>query len=89
MARSKGDIPVIRDCFNSMNRGLCFTGELQFGDQKQLTDVQWTYLRLFTAYRHCQVREHLAEQTEDPVRTAAGLPLGPKCCFFLDSGMYV
>ena len=60
-----------------------------FKDQKQLTEVQWTYLRLFTAYCHFDVRENLAERAEDPARAATGLPLGPNCCFFLDSGVFV
>ena len=64
-----------------------FTGKLVFKDQKQLTRFQWLYLRLFQVYCHCQVRQDLAEHANDPVRTAAGLPLGPNCCFFLDSGV--
>ena len=66
-----------------------FGGRLMFEDQKQLTEVQWTYLRLFTAYCHFDVRENLAERAEDPARAATGLPLGPNCCFFLDSGVFV
>ena len=72
-----------------MSRGTEFSGRFCFKDQQQLTGVQWTYLKVFTAYYHCEVREYLAEQTEDPVRTAAGLPLGPECCFFLDSAVFV
>ena len=65
-----------------------YTGRLLFKDHKQLTESQWKYLRLFTAYCHYDVREDLAEQAEDPVRTATGLPLGKNGCFFLDSGVY-
>ena len=67
-----------------------FTGRLGFKDQKQLTKTQFNYLRVFKAYHHHGlVHRHLAEQAEDPVRTATGLPLGPDCCFFLDSGLFV
>ena len=65
-----------------------YTGRFSFRNQKQLTDDQWTYMRLFTGYTHYQVCKEWAQQTEDPARTAAGLPLGPKCCFFLDSGVF-
>ena len=63
-----------------------YTGRLLFKNQEQLTTPQFVYLRLFSAYCHCNVREDLAEQAEDPVRIAAGLPLGVNCWFFLDSG---
>ena len=65
------------------------SGRLLFKDQKELTTLQVMYLRLFTAYSHCNVREDLAKQTEDPIRMANELPLGPSCCFFLDSGGFL
>ena len=64
-----------------------FGGRLTFKHQKELTEAQWTYLRLFTAYCHFDVRKDLAEQAEDSARAATGLSMGPKCCFFLDSGV--
>ena len=64
-----------------------FTGRLVFKDQKQLTASQFLYLRVFRAYCHGVVRRNMAKQADDPVRTATGLPLGPDCCFFLDSGV--
>ena len=76
--------------WSSDNMGyMKYSGRLRFKDQKQLTSLQIMYLRLFSAYCHCTVREDLAEQAEDPVRIWNGLPLGPNCCFFLDSGGYM
>lgn len=58
-----------------------FNGKIEL--DRPLTDVQRMYLRDFSRTRRVKRNPQLAEQREDELRIAVGLPIGEDGCYFV------
>ena len=59
------------------------TFEGSFDLDKPLTNEHTIYLQAFNRSRHMRRNAELTEKMEDPVRIAAGLPVGVDGCFYV------
>jgi hypothetical protein len=63
--------------------GYSYTFSGQFRVKPQLTKAHSDYLRAFAHSRRVKRDPQLLRAVEDPLRTAAGLPVGPEGCYFV------